>query len=75
MHRDPFTLRIALDGSLTARGEIYLDDGVTYEYKEGHLTWRGLAIEKVSKGRRVAPFEHRSGRRHPKLCCRGHRHN
>ena len=50
MHRDPFTLRIALDGSLTARGEIYLDDGVTYAYKEGHLTWRGLAIEKVSRG-------------------------
>ena len=50
MHRDPFTLRIALDGSLTARGEIYLDDGVTYAYKEGHLTWRGLGIEKVSKG-------------------------
>ena len=50
MHRDPFTLRIALDGSLTARGEIYLDDGVTYAYKEGHLTWRGLAVEKVSKG-------------------------
>jgi alpha 1,3-glucosidase len=50
MHRDPFTLRIALDGSLTARGEIYLDDGVTYAYKEGHLTWRGLALEKISKG-------------------------
>ncbi len=50
MHRDPFTLRIALDNSLTARGEIYLDDGVTYAYKEGHLTWRGLAIGKVSRG-------------------------
>jgi alpha 1,3-glucosidase len=50
MHRDPFTLRVALDGSLTARGEIYLDDGVTYAYKEGHLTWRGLAVEKISKG-------------------------
>jgi mannosyl-oligosaccharide alpha-1,3-glucosidase len=50
MHRDPFTLRIALDSSLTARGEIYLDDGVTYAYKEGHLTWRGLALEKISKG-------------------------
>lgn len=50
MHRDPFTLRIALDSSLTARGEIYLDDGVTYAYKEGHLTWRGLAIDKISRG-------------------------
>ena len=50
MHRDPFTLRVALDGSLTARGEIYLDDGVTYAYKEGHLTWRGLAVEKIARG-------------------------
>lgn len=50
MHRDPFTLRVALDGSLTARGEIYLDDGVTYEYKEGHLTWRGLTVDKIAKG-------------------------
>ena len=50
MHRDPFTLRIALDRSLTARGQIYLDDGVTYAYKEGDLTWRGLAIEKIPKG-------------------------
>jgi len=50
MHRDPFTLCIALDGSLAARGEIYLDDGVTYAYKTGHLTWRGLAVEKISRG-------------------------
>jgi len=50
MHRDPFTLRIALDGSLTARGEIYLDDGVTYTYKEGHLAWRGLAVDKIARG-------------------------
>ncbi|KAI9511435.1 alpha-glucosidase [Russula earlei] len=50
MHRDPFTLRIALDRSLTARGEIYLDDGVTYAHKEGHLTWRGLAVDKISRG-------------------------
>jgi len=50
MHRDPFTLRAALDGSLTARGEIYLDDGVTYAYKEGHLTWRGLAVEQIARG-------------------------
>jgi alpha 1,3-glucosidase len=50
MHHDPFTLRIALDGSLTARGEIYLDDGVTYAYKEGQLTWRGLAVDTIAKG-------------------------
>ncbi|KAI0250065.1 glycoside hydrolase family 31 protein [Lactifluus subvellereus] len=49
MHRDPFTLRIALDSSLTARGELYLDDGVTYAYKQGHLTWRGLSVSVVDK--------------------------
>ena len=46
MHRDPFTLRVALDESLTAHGEIYLDDGVTYAHKEGHLAWRGLSVSK-----------------------------
>jgi len=50
MHRDPFTLRIALDGSLTAQGEIYLDDGVTYAHKEGQLAWRGLAVDKIAGG-------------------------
>lgn len=49
MHRDPFTLRVALDESLTAHGEIYLDDGVTYAHKEGHLAWRGLSVDSVSK--------------------------
>jgi len=50
MRRDPFTLRVALDESLTAHGEIYLDDGVTYAHKEGHLAWRGLSVESVAKG-------------------------
>ena len=51
MHRDPFTLRVALDESLSAQGEIYLDDGVTYAHKEGHLAWRGLSVDNVSKKR------------------------
>ena len=50
MHRDPFTLRVALDESLTAHGEIYLDDGVTYAHKDGHLAWRGLSVDRISKG-------------------------
>jgi alpha 1,3-glucosidase len=50
MHCDPFTLRVALDESLTAHGEIYLDDGVTYAYKDGHLAWRGLSVESIAKG-------------------------
>jgi mannosyl-oligosaccharide alpha-1,3-glucosidase len=50
MHRDPFTLRIALDSSLTAQGELYLDDGTTYAYNRGHLTWRGLSVDMISNG-------------------------
>jgi alpha 1,3-glucosidase len=50
MHRDPFTLRVALDESVTAHGEIYLDDGVTYAHKDGHLAWRGLSVESIAKG-------------------------
>ena len=50
MHRDPFTLRVALDESLTAHGEIYLDDGVTYAHKEGHLAWRGLSVSVDAAG-------------------------
>jgi alpha 1,3-glucosidase len=50
MHRDPFILRVSLDESLTAHGEIYLDDGVTYAHKDGHLAWRGLSVESIAKG-------------------------
>ncbi len=50
MHRDPFTLRVALDESLTAHGDIYLDDGVTYAHKEGHLAWRGLSVSVDNAG-------------------------
>jgi alpha 1,3-glucosidase len=43
MKRDPFTLRVALSKAGTARGELYLDDGVTYDHLQGHFLWREFA--------------------------------
>ncbi|KAH8996840.1 glycoside hydrolase family 31 protein [Lactarius akahatsu] len=54
MHRDPFTLRVALDESLTAHGELYLDDGVTYAHKEGHLAWRGFSVNNAGAQLRLS---------------------
>jgi mannosyl-oligosaccharide alpha-1,3-glucosidase len=50
MKNDPFTLRIALDTQSNARGELYLDDGVTFSHREGALIWREFVAEK-SKGK------------------------
>ncbi|KHJ85175.1 hypothetical protein OESDEN_15103 [Oesophagostomum dentatum] len=35
MVQDPITLYVALDRSGYAKGNIYLDDGATHEYKKG----------------------------------------
>jgi alpha 1,3-glucosidase len=48
MKLDPFTLRVALNSNspkskaerVRARGELYLDDGVTYNHEKGELVWR-----------------------------------
>jgi mannosyl-oligosaccharide alpha-1,3-glucosidase len=40
MKRDPFTLHVALDRTSRARGELYLDDGETYEHQTGSFIWR-----------------------------------
>lgn len=51
MKHDPFTLRVALDKDSTARGEVYLDDGVTYDHEGGKLVWRQFVAQKLdSKG-------------------------
>ena len=43
--RDPFTLRVALSKAGTARGELYLDDGETYNHMKGQFVWREFIAE------------------------------
>lgn len=49
MKLDPFTLRVALDKAGTARGELYLDDGETYSYRDGDFVWREFVAEKLQR--------------------------
>jgi len=49
MKRDPFTLRVALNKAGTARGELYLDDGESFDHMEGQFVWREFVAEKSSK--------------------------
>jgi alpha 1,3-glucosidase len=56
MKHDPFTLRVALDTSGNARGEVYLDDGETYGYGRGDVVWRGFDAESTKgkgKGKEI----------------------
>lgn len=49
MYRDPFTLKIALSQAGTAKGELYLDDGVTYDHTKGDFIWREFSANKAGK--------------------------
>lgn len=49
MKRDPFTLRVALNKAGTARGELYLDDGESFNHMKGQFVWREFVAEKSSK--------------------------
>ncbi|KAJ4471585.1 glycoside hydrolase family 31 protein [Lentinula aciculospora] len=49
MRLDPFTIRVALSKAGTARGELYLDDGVTYLHQQGELVWREFVAEQPQK--------------------------
>jgi len=51
MKSDPFTLRVALSKSGNARGELYMDDGVTYDHQKGDFVWREFVAS--SKGKMV----------------------
>ena len=49
MKRDPFTLKVALSQVDTASGELYLDDGESYDHREGNFIWRGFVAESTKK--------------------------
>lgn len=42
---DPFTLLVALDVNGTASGTLYIDDGRTYEYKQGKYIYLNIKFE------------------------------
>ncbi|KAL3163000.1 hypothetical protein ABBQ32_009432 [Trebouxia sp. C0010 RCD-2024] len=45
MHKDPFTLWIALDSSGSAQGDLYVDDGHSFAYQRGSYTHRIFSFE------------------------------
>ncbi|KAL0072619.1 glucosidase II [Marasmius tenuissimus] len=53
MKSDPFTLRVALSKTGSARGELYLDDGVSYSYRNGNFVWREFVAEQQKKTIRI----------------------
>ena len=59
MKRDPFTLRVALSKAGTARGELYLDDGESYNHMKGQFVWREFVAEKPSKSKTLLQLSSR----------------
>lgn len=49
MRKDPFTLRVALSQAGSAQGELYLDDGVTFDHEVGSLVWRKFVAQTEGK--------------------------
>ena len=54
MKNDPFTLRVALSKSGNARGELYMDDGVSYDHQKGEFVWREFIASSKGKVVRVS---------------------
>ncbi|KAF7325290.1 Glycoside hydrolase family 31 protein [Mycena venus] len=53
MKLDPFTLRVALSKAGSARGELYLDDGVSYAHEKGQFVWREFSTQTAKKTVRI----------------------
>jgi mannosyl-oligosaccharide alpha-1,3-glucosidase len=49
MKLDPYTIRVALDKSGNAKGELYIDDGDSYDYREGSFVWRSFVATTEKK--------------------------
>ncbi|XP_076800841.1 neutral alpha-glucosidase AB-like isoform X2 [Clavelina lepadiformis] len=45
MTHDPYTFHVALDHQGRAEGELFMDDGHTYEYKNGKYNYKKLVFE------------------------------
>ncbi|KAF9446144.1 glycoside hydrolase family 31 protein, partial [Macrolepiota fuliginosa MF-IS2] len=56
MKHDPFTLRVALTKYSTARGELYLDDGESYDHEKGQLVWRQFTADKTASKKVKKPL-------------------
>jgi len=54
MKNDPFTLRVALSKSGSAKGELYLDDGVTYDHQKGAFVWREFVASRTGRKVRIS---------------------
>ncbi|EAU91748.1 alpha glucosidase [Coprinopsis cinerea okayama7 len=54
MAQDPFTLRVALSNTNSARGDLYLDDGETWSHEKGQFVWREFIASKKGKGIEIA---------------------
>ncbi|KAF8729120.1 Galactose mutarotase-like, partial [Rhizoctonia solani] len=54
MKNDPFTLLMALDNQGSAGGDLYLDDGESYEHETGSLVWRQFFAQIADGGLVIA---------------------
>ncbi|EMD31533.1 glycoside hydrolase family 31 protein [Gelatoporia subvermispora B] len=53
MKHDPFTLRVALSTTGTARGELYLDEGETFAHQAGQFVWRAFEATAEKGGKEI----------------------
>ncbi len=45
MHDDPYTLRVALDGDSKASGTLYIDDGQSFDYRDGKSVYMSFEYD------------------------------
>ena len=45
MANDPYTLIVALDVAKSARGSLYIDDGLTFDYRDGKFIYVEFVFE------------------------------